>query len=91
MIGWFSLAAIEWSYVLGSTPLEVTATVCSVLGVFLIARQNVWGWPLAYVHTCRRQLEKVPAPGNSGGMPVAPVNRLAMLVDRISPRAAWTS
>ncbi|NLG36137.1 MAG: nicotinamide mononucleotide transporter [Lentisphaerae bacterium] len=46
MIGWFSLAAIEWSYVLGSTPLEVTATVCSVLGVFLIARQNVWGWPL---------------------------------------------
>jgi hypothetical protein len=48
----------------------------------------VWGWPLAYVHTCRRQLEKVPAPGNSGGMPVAPVNRLAMLVDRISPRAA---
>lgn len=46
MIGWFSLAAIEWQYLLGSTPLEVTATVCSVVGVFLIARQNVWGWPL---------------------------------------------
>jgi hypothetical protein len=54
-----------------------------------VAREAyVWGWPLAYVHTCRRQLEKVPSPGNSGGMPVAPVNRLAMLVDRISPRAA---
>ena len=49
MSGWFSLATIEWQYVLGSTPLEVIATVCSVLGVFLIARQNVWGWPLGLV------------------------------------------
>jgi len=48
----------------------------------------VWGWPLAYVHHCRRQLDKVPSHGQSGGMPVAPVNRLSMLVDRISPRAA---
>ena len=49
MSSWFSLATIEWQYVLGSTPLEVIATVCSVLGVFLIARQNVWGWPLGLV------------------------------------------
>jgi len=48
----------------------------------------VWGWPLAYVHHCRRQLDKVPGHGQSGGMPVAPPNRLSMLVDRISPRAS---
>ena len=43
------LAAIQWQFVLGTTPLEIVATVCSVLGVFLIARQSVWGWPLGMV------------------------------------------
>lgn len=46
----------------------------------------VWGWPLAYVHHCRLALERVPTPGRSGGMPVAPINRLAMLTDRVVPR-----
>lgn len=46
MDGWTAWTAIEWRFLLGSTPLEVAATICSVLGVFLIARQNVWGWPL---------------------------------------------
>jgi hypothetical protein len=46
----------------------------------------VWGWPLAYVHQCRTALEKVPFPGRSGGMPVAPLNRLSMLVDTIVGR-----
>lgn len=48
----------------------------------------VWGWPLAYVHQCRLALDRVPVPGRSGGMPVAPVNRLAMLTDRVAPRTA---
>jgi len=38
--------AIEWHYILGSTPLEIIATLCAVVGVFLIARQNILGWPL---------------------------------------------
>lgn len=42
-------AAIEWLNVLGSTPLEIIATLCSVMGVFLIARQNILGWPLGIV------------------------------------------
>ena len=46
----------------------------------------VWGWPLAYVHQCRMALEKVPVCGRSGGMPVAPLNRLAMLTDTIAGR-----
>ena len=49
MNGWFGLAAIEWRHLLGSTPLEIAATVCAVLGVFLIARQNRLGWPLGLV------------------------------------------
>ena len=40
------LATIEWLQLLGSTPLEITATVSAILGVILIARQNIWGWPL---------------------------------------------
>lgn len=50
------------------------------------AEAYVWGWPLAYVHKVREALERVPYPGRSGGMPVAPVNRLAMLADRATPR-----
>lgn len=42
-------AAIEWRLLLGSTPLEIIATLCAVLGVFLIARQNILGWPLGIV------------------------------------------
>ncbi len=47
----------------------------------------IWAWPLAFVHHCRTRLERVPAPGLSGGMPVAPLNRLCMLTDRIDARA----
>ncbi len=41
--------AIEWKYLLGSTPLEIIATLSAILGVFLIARQNILGWPLGLV------------------------------------------
>lgn len=43
------MPAIEWLYVAGSTPLEIVATVCAVIGVVLIARQNILGWPLGIV------------------------------------------
>lgn len=52
------------------------------------AEAYVWGWPLAYVHQCKARLELVPSAGRSGGMPVAPINEIAMLTDRISPRSA---
>ncbi|HMP76038.1 MAG TPA: nicotinamide riboside transporter PnuC [Kiritimatiellia bacterium] len=42
-------AAIDWATVLGTTPLEITATVSAILGVFLIARQNILGWPLGLI------------------------------------------
>ncbi|MGC3967792.1 MAG: DUF1254 domain-containing protein [Pirellulales bacterium] len=52
-----------------------------------LARQAyVWGWPLVYVHNCRRALENVPVPARSGGMPIAPINQLCMLTDYISPK-----
>jgi nicotinamide mononucleotide transporter len=37
---------IPWMELLGATPVEITATVSAILGVLLIARQNVLGWPL---------------------------------------------
>jgi hypothetical protein len=53
----------------------------------VLARQAyVWGWPMVYVHNCREAVRKVPAPGKSGGMPVAPINQLSMLTDYISPK-----
>ena len=39
-------AAISWQHLLGSTPIEILATVSAIAGVILIARQNIWGWPL---------------------------------------------
>ncbi len=43
------IASIPWLHLLGSTPLEVAATLAAVAGVFLIARQNILGWPLGLV------------------------------------------
>jgi nicotinamide mononucleotide transporter len=43
--------AIEWQYVLGQTTPEIVATLCGVLGIILIARQNILGWPLGLVWT----------------------------------------
>ena len=43
------LAQIQWSALLGTTPLEITATASAILGVFLIARQNILGWPLGLI------------------------------------------
>ncbi|SEQ11473.1 nicotinamide mononucleotide transporter [Amphritea atlantica] len=40
------LASIQWLQLFGSTPLEIIATVSAILGVVLIARQNILGWPL---------------------------------------------
>ena len=37
---------IPWIQLLGTTPLEIIATLSAVLGVVLIARQNILGWPL---------------------------------------------
>ncbi|MDZ4199622.1 MAG: nicotinamide riboside transporter PnuC [Kiritimatiellia bacterium] len=46
---WSLLTSIEWKFLLGSTPMEIAATLCAVAGVFLIARQNLLGWPLGIV------------------------------------------
>ena len=43
------LAAIEWRAVLGTTPLEIIATLCSLGGVILIARQQQLGWLLGII------------------------------------------
>lgn len=67
--------------------LHVAAEQMPAVEIRRLAREAyVWGWPLAYVHHCRLTLERVPVPGRSGGMPVAPINRLAMLSDRVVPR-----
>lgn len=39
-------ATIPWLDLLGSTPVEIIATLSAIAGVILIARQNVLGWPL---------------------------------------------
>jgi nicotinamide mononucleotide transporter len=36
----------HWWRIAGETPLEITATLSSVIGLVLIARQNALGWPL---------------------------------------------
>jgi nicotinamide mononucleotide transporter len=40
------MTTIPWLELLGSTPVEVIATVSAIAGVWLIARQNILGWPL---------------------------------------------
>lgn len=40
------MTTIPWTELLGSTPVEIIATVSAIAGVLLIARQNRLGWPL---------------------------------------------
>ena len=55
-----------------------------------VAREAyVWGWPLAYVHQCRTRVALVPRAGKSGGLPVAPLNELAMLTQQAAPRTSF--
>jgi nicotinamide mononucleotide transporter len=44
-----SLAAIEWQYVLGYTPLEVIATLAGVISLILLAKEKILAWPLGLV------------------------------------------
>jgi hypothetical protein len=46
MIDIFDAIANEWHHILGYSSLEIIGTVSAVAGVFLIARQNILGWPL---------------------------------------------
>jgi len=38
--------SIPWLELFGSTPVEIIATISAIVGVLLIARQNILGWPL---------------------------------------------
>jgi len=71
---------------LPSSPGDPEAPLDAATARVTAAEAYVWGWPLAYVHQVRVAIERVPFPGRSGGMPVAPLNRLAMLADRATPR-----
>ncbi|MGE8150227.1 DUF1254 domain-containing protein [Pseudomonas vancouverensis] len=55
--------------------------------VRMMAREAYfWGWPMANIYNRRQAFKSVPEPGLMGGIvPVAPVNRLAMLSDYIDP------
>lgn len=39
----------EWILLVGDTPLAIIATICAVVGVICIARQNILGWPLGLI------------------------------------------
>ncbi len=54
----------------------------------LARKAYVWGWPLVYLHNCRRSLAMLSGPGVSGGSPVAPPNQLSMLSDYMAPEAS---
>ena len=97
------LAAVVSSCMLASPAamLRVESTPAAVHGgqsdrvleedmVRAVAREAyVWGWPLAYVQQCRARIALVPRAGKSGGLPVAPLNELAMLTEQAAPRTSF--
>lgn len=40
---------LDWQLLIGDTPLAIIATICAVVGVICIARQNILGWPLGII------------------------------------------
>lgn len=61
--------------------------------VRLVARQvYVWAWPMISMYNRVSNLKQVPTPGLNGGVvPVAPINRLAMLHDYIEPQERYVT
>jgi len=54
----------------------------------LVARDAyVWAWPLVNIYNRRLAFKDVPEMAMSGPVPVAPLNRLAMLTDYHTGRA----
>lgn len=51
----------------------------------LTRKAYLWGWPLVYLTNVQRAAALIKRPGISGGAPVAPVNRLSMLTEPVSP------
>src|SRR5262245_6817918 len=52
----------------------------------LVARDAfLWAWPLANMYSRRVSFGKIPKMLLSGGAPMAPINRLCMLTDYITP------
>jgi hypothetical protein len=51
----------------------------------LTHKAYLWGWPLVYLTNVQRAASLIQRPGISGGAPVAPVNRLSMLTEPVSP------
>lgn len=43
------LQDFDWMLLIGNTPLAIIATVCAVVGVICIAKQNILGWPLGLI------------------------------------------
>lgn len=51
----------------------------------LTKKAYLWGWPLVYLTNIQRSSGLIQRPGVSGGAPVAPINRLSMLTEPVSP------
>src|SRR5689334_199932 len=59
----------------------------------LVARDAwFWAWPMVNLYNRRLAFQKAAEPGLVGGvLPLAPLNRLAMLSDAIEPGQRWVA
>ena len=59
----------------------------------MIAREAYfWAWPMVNIYNKRLAFSRAPAPGLMNGvMPLAPLNRLAMLTDYVDPAERWVA
>lgn len=59
----------------------------------LVARDAMfWAWPIVNVYNRRLAFKRAPEPGLVGGvLPVAPLNRIAMLTDYVKPEQRWVT
>jgi hypothetical protein len=52
----------------------------------------IWGWPLVNMHNRQKLFAMAPQPGLLGGvLPVAPLNRLAMLSEYLAPQQRFVT
>lgn len=74
----------EWARALPPGP-DTSVKITEAYAALIARDAYFWAWPMVNIFNRRQSFKDVPEPMLSGPVPVAPVNRLAMLTDYIEP------
>jgi Protein of unknown function (DUF1254) len=84
-------SSLDWALAMPSGP-DARVKITEEYARLVACEAYFWAWPMINVYNRRLAFSQVPEPGLMGGvLPVAPLNRLAMLHDYILPNQRFVA